>query len=252
MLVSRKTIIAGVVFAAALLLVSFPARLAFGLFAPQGVTGFGIGGTIWQGNARIISINGQQFRNTEWDIAVFRLLLGQLGGDFKTRWAGGFLEGSGTISIGGTLELTDTVGSFNAASLEPLLGIPQVGGQVSMQVSQFEAHDNWPYKLIGTVEIRNFSSPLMGAGAADVIGNIALDFDTATETNSDTITGKLTDVGGPLEIKGTLLLTPPGNYNLKARIKARPNAPEALYKNLEFLGQPEADGMRIFQIAGSI
>jgi hypothetical protein len=92
----------------------------------------------------------------------------------------------------------------------------------------------------------------MGAGAADIIGNITLDFDTATETDGEAITGKLTDSGGPLELRGNLLLRPPGSYTLKVRLKARPEAPEALRKNLEFLGSPEADGMRVFQLAGSI
>jgi hypothetical protein len=59
-------------------------------------------------------------------------------------------------------------------------------------------------------------------------------------------------MGGPLELKGTILLRPPGSYTLKARVKARDSAPEALKKNLEFLGAPESDGMRIFQLAGSI
>lgn len=231
---------------------SLPARLVLAIVTPAEVSTFGINGTIWQGSARIIAFNGQQFRNTEWNLSVPRLFLGQLGGEFKTRWGDGFMEGSGSIGLTGTITLGETSASFNAASLESLLGIPRVGGQVSLQLSELEVQDNWPYRLVGTGEIRNFSSPLMGAGAADIIGNVTLDFDTATETDGDAITGKLTDSGGPLVLKGTVLLKPPGSYTLKVRLKTRPDAPEALEKNLEFLGAPEADGMRVFQLAGSI
>jgi general secretion pathway protein N len=234
------------------LISSLPARVVLAIVTPAEISTFGVNGTIWQGSARIIGFNGQQFRNTEWQLSIPRLFIGQIGGDFKTRWGDGFMEGFGTISLTGTIILGETRASFNAASLEPLLGIPRVGGQVSLQLSELEVKENWPYRLVGTGEIRNFSSPLMGTGPADIIGNVSLDFDTATETDGDAITGKLTDLGGPLELKGNLLLRPPGSYTLKARLKARPDAPEALSKNLEFLGPPEADGMRVFQLAGSI
>ncbi|MDP6694977.1 MAG: type II secretion system protein N [Gammaproteobacteria bacterium] len=246
--------LAGAVLALALLFAvrMFPAHVAFAIVTPAEVTGFGINGTVWQGSARIINAGGQQFRNTEWDLALSRLFIGKFGGDFKTRWGDGFLEGFGTLSILGTIALTESRASFNAASLESVIGIPRVGGQVSLQLEELEVKENWPHRLVGTGEIRNFSSPLMGQGEADIIGNLSLDFDTGTETDVNAITGKLADMGGPLELKGTLLLRPPGSYTLKARVKARDSAPEALKKNLEFLGAPESDGMRIFQLAGSI
>jgi hypothetical protein len=230
----------------------FPAHVAFAIATPDEVTGFGINGSVWQGSARIINANGQQFRNTEWNLALSRLFIGQFGGDFKTRWGDGFLEGFGTINLLGTIALADARANFNATSLESLLGIPRVGGQVSLKLEELQVKNDWPHRLVGSSEIRNFSSPLMGRGKADIIGNISLDFDTGTETNVNAISGKLADLGGPLELKGTILLRPPGSYTLKVRVKARDSAPEALKRNLEFLGAPESDGMRIFQLAGSI
>ena len=229
-----------------------PARTVFALLMPDAVQGFGVDGSIWKGSARIINVGGQQLRNTEWDIAISHLLIGRIGGEFKTRWGGGFAEGSGSLSFSGTMRLSNVQTAFDASILQPMLGIPALGGQVSLTIDELQLIDNWPRRLIGQGDIRNLSSPLMGRGAADLIGNVSIVFDTATETEVETITGRITDAGGPLEIKGELLLTPPGNYDVDTRIKTRPGAPKDLVNNLRFLGSPEADGNYVFKIAGSI
>lgn len=233
------------------LIALLPARTVFALFMPDSVQGFGVDGSLWNGSARIINVSGQQLRNTEWDLALSKVLLGQLGGDIKTRWGGGFAEGNASVGLTGAVRLSDAQVGLNATMLSSL-GIPDIGGQISLQIGQLVLQDNWPTELTGRGEIRNLSSPLMGSGASDLIGNVAIEFDTATETEADTVTGRITDIGGPLEIRGTLILTPPGNYDLDTRIKARSSAPKALRDNLKFLGTPEADGSHIFKLAGSI
>jgi hypothetical protein len=140
----------------------------------------------------------------------------------------------------------------DAAMVNSLLNLPQLGGQFSLDIQELELVDNWPHRLTGSLDIRNLASPLMGSGAADLIGNIAVIFDSGTETDSGVLTGRIRDTGGPLELQGTLVLTPPANYDLDARVKARPNAAKALKDNLQFLGSPESDGSRIFKFAGSI
>ena len=248
----RKLLIACAVLFALFVIVQFPARVALGWLTPSSVQAFGVSGTVWKGKARIINVAGQQLRNTEWDLALLRVLTGQLGGDFKTRWAGGFAEGFAAVSVTGAVQVRELQAGMDAGMLASLLNTPQLGGQVSVQIDAMQLVDNWPRSLTGKAEIRNLASPLMGRGAADLIGNVVIVFDTATETQPDTVTGLLSDAGGPLELTGTLTLTPPGNYDLDTRIRARPNAPRSITDNLQFLGDPETDGSRIFKLAGSI
>ncbi|MDP7271993.1 MAG: type II secretion system protein N, partial [Gammaproteobacteria bacterium] len=144
----KKLAAVGLALALLFMLRMFPAHVAFAILTPAEVTGFGINGTVWQGSARIINANGQQLRNTEWDLALSRLFIGRLGGDFKTRWGDGFLEGFGTISVLGTIALTDARASFSAASLESVIGIPRVGGQVSLQLRELQVKENWPHRLV--------------------------------------------------------------------------------------------------------
>jgi len=250
---ANKTLLtAGLCALALFLLTQFPASTAIAWFAPAEVGAFGVSGTVWSGKARLISVAGLQFRNTEWNLRLPGLLLGRLGADFSSRWEGGFIEGYGATSLTGVIRLENMRGSFDIAALQGLFGIPKIGGIANIRFSEAVIQDNWPHLLVGEGELRSLSSPLMGSGEAQFIGDIAFNFDTATETDTGTITGRLEDAGGPLQLSGTLILTPPSNYALKTKVSARENAPAALRKNLTFLGAADADGTRQFELSGSL
>ena len=234
------------------LLLLLPARAGFWLFAPSGVNGFGFTGTVWNGSVQLIRAPNLQLVNTQWDLASLRLLLGQLAGDIETNWNGGFVEGFAAISLGGNVTLRNTKASFDATALQPVLNTLPVKGQISIKVKQLQLRDNWPAYIVGDAEVRNLSSTMLGTGADGLLGDFVLSFDSTTETDADSVKGNISDAGGPLEVTGELLLTPPSQYALKVRVKARNEASIAMRRNLEFLGQPEGDGARIFQLAGSI
>lgn len=250
--VSRTQLLTGLALLGVFTVILFPARTAVGWFAPADVSVFGVSGTVWEGRARIIRIGNMQLRNSEWDLSILRLFTGRLAGDFKTRWSGGFMEGFGSIGVSGTVSLRDATLSMDISMLDNLMGVGNIGGQLSARLAELELMDNWPQRLVGTGEVRNLTSAMMGQGRPQTLGSIGFNFDTSTETDSEVVTGQLRDTGGPLELSGTLVLTPPGNYELKTRIKARPGAAPALLNNLSFLGAADPDGSRLFQLAGSI
>jgi hypothetical protein len=234
------------------LLLFFPARAGFWLLAPAGVSGFGFAGTLWNGSSQIIRTENLQLRDTQWDLALLRLLRGQLAGDIETRWNGGFVEGFAAISVGGDITLQDARATLDASALQAAFNTPPMSGEISLEVTGLELRDRWPQYLVANAEVRNLSSPMLGSGADAMLGSFALSFDTTTETEVGTVTGKISDTGGPLEVNGALLLTQPTQYSLKVRVKPRDETSLALRRNLDFLGPPEADGARIFQLAGSI
>ncbi|MBT8422744.1 MAG: type II secretion system protein N [Gammaproteobacteria bacterium] len=247
----RRLALVGALALCVFILARFPAATAFAWFAPDGVGAFGVSGTIWRGEAKVISAGGVQLRNTRWDIALSQLLLGRFGGDVDTRWGGGFLNASGSVSVLGTVRLRDVKGSFDLGQANALLGSPGIGGTAKLDFQELRLENNWPVHAIGTGQLTNLTSAMLGRGAAQLIGDVGFEFDSNTETAPDTVTGKLQDTGGPLQLDGTLELTPPANYEIVTRIAARDTAAESLRRNLSFLGQPEPDGTRIFQLAGS-
>ncbi|MGI9292208.1 MAG: type II secretion system protein N, partial [Gammaproteobacteria bacterium] len=213
--------------------------------------GFGAEGTVWNGRVRIINAGGQQLRNTEWNIALSRMLIGQLGIDFKTRWSGGFAEGFAATGITGKLVFKNTMASMDIGMLSQMMNIPQLGGQASLNLSEAVIVNNWPSTLNGELEIRNLTSSLIGSGSAELLGNVAVSFDGVTDEDGS-LNGMLRDTGGPLELNGTLSLSPPSNYVVDAGVKARPQAGKNLQNSLQFIGQRDPDGRYPFSLAGSL
>jgi hypothetical protein len=64
--------------------------------------------------------------------------------------------------------------------------------------------------------------------------------------------GRLQDLGGPLAVQGTLTLTSAPGYVLEGQVAARTGAAPELLNGLQFLGTPDALGMRPFSMAGSL
>jgi hypothetical protein len=65
------------------------------------------------------------------------------------------------------------------------------------------------------------------------------------------LTGVLKDTGGPLEVAGTVKITPPRSYELTGTAKPRPEAPPELRNALQMLGPATPDGSHALSLAGS-
>lgn len=249
----KKLVVLGVASLLVFLLSQMPASILFLALSPLNVQGFGVNGTVWNGSATIVNVGRQQIRNTEWDLAVGSLLLGRLGGDFKSEWGDGFAAGNGSLSVGGTIRLSELSAGVNAKMASSLFSLPAANGIVTVDIQQLVVANNWPQTLTGIAEVSGlYSTALMGPSAATMALDLEIEFDSETETAEGTITGRIKDTGGPVELNGTLTLTQPGNYDVNVIVKARPGAPAALQDNLKFIGTPDASGSRTFNLQGSI
>ncbi len=65
------------------------------------------------------------------------------------------------------------------------------------------------------------------------------------------LTGAVRDLGGPLQVSGTLHLTAAGGFELQGLVAPRASASPELIENLRFLGTPDAAGRRTFAISGT-
>ena len=83
-------------------------------------------------------------------------------------------------------------------------------------------------------------------------GNYAAEFDTETVPQDGRLTGAVSDDGGPVEVGGNIVLTPPGDYELQAKLKARPGAPADITSALSLAGPAGPDGRREVSLAGSL
>ena len=251
-MIERKVLIAtGVCVFLFFVLIGVPARVIGSLLPDDTVVVMGTSGTLWNGSAQSVQVAGIQLREVKWDLHALPLLIGRVSLTLDAKWSNGFVRGDVAAGLGGSLSLSDVEVT---GSLAPILGrmnLPAAGGEISLDLQLAELEDLWPTQLIGTLRVGRVPLSMIGVSGG-VMGNYTLKFDV-TEVGADgAIPGVLQDGGGPLEILGELRLTPPANYTIEARIKARPDAPAELVQGLALAGPKLPDGSHSFEMTGSL
>jgi len=248
----RILIIAGGVSLLLFLLLSPPAWILASIANTMGVQLGSVSGTLWQGKARTINIQGVVLRETEWEIAPLTLLIGKLSMDIRSDLPGGFASGHFSLSAGGTLAVSNLEMATDIEPFSKALNLPTAVGKVSARIDYLEVSDGWFRSLVGTARIGNFVLvPRQGTQSAVTVGMEAL-FNVEEISEDKTLTGTVKDIDGPFEVDAELFLAPPASYELKGRIAARPGAPQNLSQGLNLLGPASPQGGYEFSLAGSM
>ena len=251
---SKARILVGVGLAGFLVFacIGFPARLAADLFAPDSVALHGVSGSVWRGEAQSVQIENLRLRRTRWQLRPWSLLLARVAGQLETEWPGGFATGDFSIGITGSVRLAGVEAAGPATAFTRALGLPGTAGDVAAELELFRMANGWPQSVVGSVRVRDV--PLVIPGMTDInaaSGAFAVTFDVDPVPDSGDLTGQLTDLGGPLEVTGTIRFSPPASYELEGLVRARPDAPRALAEGLVLAGPEQPDGRRLFSLAGS-
>jgi len=235
----------------AFVIASIPAKVIT-IFLPGDLiqTG-GTSGTLWNGEARLVQISGIQLTETQWTMHPLQLALGRLAFHLETQASGGFVRSDVTLSVTGSVSVRNLNATGPLAPLAGLMKLPQSGGEISVQIDLLTIKNEWPSALVGSIRIGNLPLNLIGV-AAGPIGSYEVRFAADPVPEDGRIVGELQDLGGPLEIGGSIYLDPPRNYDLNASIKAGAGAPADLARGLVLLGPADANGNHQFMMSGSL
>jgi len=241
--------VAGVVFCVALV-TSIPARM-LDRMGGDAVRLSAASGTLWRGSARQVLVGGLQLGQTSWRTSALPLLMGRLAVNVDTELPGGFARGDVTLALGGRISISDFEAAAPMESLGRTLGFPQASGDAILTLQKAVLADGWPNELVGNLRLGNV--PLaVGGVPGDSSINILTEFDVPDANEDGRLPGRISDQGGPLEIDGTIILSPPGNYAIDAFINTRPQAPPELSQGLMLLGPEGPNGSRQFTMSGSL
>jgi hypothetical protein len=211
----------------------------------------GVEGTIWNGHVRSININGWQLRDMRWELNPAALLLGRLSASIAFRGAGGEITVDASVSVSGAISVRDLEAAGPIAPLAAKFNLPASGGQYRLRLSALDITDAWPTSLVGSGQVTGVPLNILG-GAGGPTGNYTVVFNAETVPKDGRLSGTLSDDGGPIEVDGNIVLTPPMNYAVQAQLKARPNASTEITRALSFAGPAGPDGRREFSMAGSL
>jgi hypothetical protein len=211
----------------------------------------GVEGTLWNGYIHSLDINGWQLRDTSWNLNPAALLLGRLSASIVTSIADSEITANASISMSGAISVRNLEAAGPIFPIAALFNLPVTGGRYQVQLSALDITDAWPTSLVGSGRVTGVPLNFRGDTSGPT-GNYAVVFNAETVPEDGQLSGTLSDDGGPVEIGGKIVLTPPMNYELQAKVKARPGAPAEITQALTFAGAVGPDGRREISMAGSL
>jgi general secretion pathway protein N len=230
-------------------LVTLPASVVLSRLGSSGISAAGVSGTIWNGRAQVLQVQGTNIGGVEWRLHPLPLFAARVSADVKVSRLDGFATTKISVSPGGVVALRDLTASVPLSALQ-VSAIPRGwSATLNGRFAQLELEDGWPTRVEGTLDIVDLTGPARNPMQA---GSYRLAFDPAA-SNAEVLKSAIADAGdGPLEVTGAFQLKRDRSYELEVLVAPRPNAPRDLLQALEFLGPPDAQGRRQFGSEGTI
>jgi general secretion pathway protein N len=230
-------------------LFTLPASAALSFFHPPGVTLTGVSGTIWNGHAQAVRSGTLHLGSVVWHLDVLSLFTGKLGADVKVTRTDGFAQGHIAASPS-RITLRGFNASLPVSALPPNVIRGGWTGTLNLKLAELAVADSWPVAATGTIEVSDLVGP---ANRPAPMGSYKVVFPAeGTAAGGDTLTGALTDNGGPFAVNGTVQLNKNRSYLVSGLIATRPGAPSDITRTLEILGEPDEQGRRQFSIEGTM
>lgn len=225
------------------------ARLPASWLLPNGGANFScasVEGSIWSGYCSGLTVRGTALGDLTWQLRPARLLFGRVAAHIDLEHPPATsARGDVEIGLGGTVVARNLTASL---PLDPTVlpaVPPTLTGTVHVELALAKVTKKGVVSALqGSIEASNLVDH---SGYVTPLGNFAVTF----PGGGSEPTGNVQDVGGPLAVTGTIVLTPQPGYDLSGYVTPRANASQPLINAIEFLGSPDAQGRRQFAMSGT-
>jgi hypothetical protein len=220
--------------ALATVLIALPASLATH-FLPKNVTAEDLSGSVWHGSAGKLIVSGGDAGALEWRLSPAALFSLTIAAD--VHWV------KVAFVIDASLKITPRgISARNVRGGGPLQDLADIGlpggarGTAVVAVAQVGADAAHLSSIAGDLSVSDLSLQQVGGGAD--LGNYVLHFGDAAVGPDGTINGQLSDAGGPLQVQGTVAVSPNMHTGtVSGTLKERSALPDALRNQLESIAQ---------------
>ncbi len=215
---------------------------------PAGVELGGVDGTIWSGTARSLAVDGNPLGALAWSCRPWRLLVLEWSCAVTMKPQGGEVTGDLSGNFGAEIVGEQIRGQVPIAAFEGVATPRGWTGTLELDVDQVRLVGRRPAAASGTMFRRGLRAP---GASAQPLGDFELVVGEGT-VGSQSLNGRLRDLGGPLHVRGSLELDPDGSYLLTGDAAPGPGAGPAIFDTLSFLGPPDGQGRRPFTVEGTL
>jgi predicted GNAT family acetyltransferase len=168
-----------------------------------------VSGTLWDGAAAQLSLDGTALGQVQWQLSPLGLLRARLTGVMTITRPDGRLSGHLSLRRGGELEAQALSLDLPLNTLHPESTQATWQGRIHGDVAYARLEQGWPVALEGRFTIEHLQAP----NAVDDLGRFVLTFDPRDST-PEALLGRLHDEGGPLIVTAQLRLEPARAYQL--------------------------------------
>ena len=230
-------------------LATLPASFVTSRLAPFGINAAGVSGTAWNGRAQVLQAGAANLGGATWKLHPLALLSARLHADVQLTRRDGFAKTGVLLSPSGRTRFSQLTASIPFSALPPTLFPGGWNGTLNLKLAELTVDHGWPVSAVGTIEAVDLIGP---ARKPAKVGSYKVVLPAPNQTAAkDVLAGALTDMGGLLQITGTLQLKADRSYLIEGLVATRPETPRDVADSLQFLGTPDAQGRRPFSLAGT-
>lgn len=240
-------IAAGIAAFVAFLVAMIPARQLAGRL-PPGIEMLGVGGTIWSGRASRLSVNGTPLGALQWSCRPWRILVLEWSCRVNLQPPGGGIEADLAGGLDGEVRASGITGQIPISAFEGIATPRGWSGRLELDVQRLRIVERRPTEAVGQLFVRSLKAP---GARGELLGDFELTVGEGA-VGTETLTGRLRDLGGPLRVRGTIELRRDGSYLLSGEVAPGPGAGPAIFDTLAFLGPPDDLGRRPFAVEGTL
>lgn len=241
----KRLIFLGLVVFLAVMVVTFPARVAYTWFAPAELQLSGIEGSIWNGSATEGFAAGAYIQNIRWQFKPMALLSGNLAYQTSSNPASGSMIAEVAVGMSGELMLSDLTGNLPLDLVHPAFQQNGIRGDISLQFESVVISNGMPSTVVGTVTITDFFVPDL---ATSTLGDFKADF----QTTDGNVVGSVEDVAAVIDVSGTINLNPDRSYTLIGTVAPTSATPASIVDQLPYLGSANELGQHDFRFEGQL
>ncbi|MDH3429053.1 MAG: type II secretion system protein N [Gammaproteobacteria bacterium] len=245
MKVRSRLITAGLVTFVVALIVFFPARVAYRWLAPDGIALAGISGSLWNGGALEGQANGIYLRDIAWRVQPLKLFTGKLGFSIEAAPPSGFVDANVAVGIGGTVTLTGVKASLTLQSLQTIVRMPGLRGNVNAQFDRLIIDSGLPVAADGVVEVADLVAPAVNQAS---IGGYRAEF----FTQESGVMASVEDTDGVIDLAGSLQISSDRSYQFIAQLAPKDNTPASVRQQMQFLGSANERGQHQMRLEGQL
>lgn len=241
----KRLIIPGLITFVIVLVATFPARVAYTLFAPTELQLSGIAGSIWSGTAVEGLAGGAYVRNIVWKLEPASLLSGDLGFTLSCNPMSGTINADLAVSPNGTLIFSRLNGNLPLDLVHPALQQSGVRGDINLEFDQLVIRNGVPVSAEGVVTINDLFAP-------DLSNSRIGDFSVTFQSTDGSIRGDIADLNGVLDVSGLITLNPDRIFTVVGLVAPTPQTPSSIINQLRFLGSANERGQHDFRFEGQL